>query len=327
LLALPRLRLDEEGQAYLKKIMLFIGLICLPNLFSFYSEFVYTFSIVGAVFSVSFFLIRFCIRDYDQFIKGYLFVVSIYIVLTFFAFFILKPYDSGFDFFIVSKMRMWADGYLIEWPNVFCVVLVIGAFLFWFRHKRLWFFLALLAALLTTSRMALVVIVLLLGYGICRKLNPVRFLLALLAVLLSIFLFLYIDDGGVVSRYITERLLKSADRILILNSLIDVYVENIFGIGNIPFSEINSTYKSYHSSFLKVLVRYGFFGLIMFLVILMPPLPLYKIVSKENVPILFLLAVGVVQDMLFHIHIVIMYSVFIGIRNKELLALKEENEK
>lgn len=318
ILFLPRIRLNSEGQETLFWLSIFAASVCLSNIFSSYADFVYPFSVFGTLFSVIFFLVRFGVRDFHSFVRGFLFVICIYIILTFVYFLLLRPFEHGLIFFTDSQMRMWGEGYLIEWPNVFCVFLVIGGFLFWIRKQYIWMVLSFFAAVLTTSRMALLALALLIIYIILKNSSLKSFLYGLLVLVVGFSSYIFVNSDEQFTEYVMSRLLKTEDRFLIYNDLVDTFSENFFGIGNVGFSFINDMYVSYHSSFLKVLVRNGFIGLIAFVFIVMPKRPIAYLSLKESIPLIFLLGVGVVQDMLFHIHLIIVYSVLLGLRNEKI---------
>jgi len=319
LLALPGLKIGKDATIRLVLVLLFLCMVIISNMISSYQESIQFFSIVGTFFTMSCFMFRYCLKSIDDFVSGFLLVAGIYTFLTFIAFLVLKPYQYGFDFFIESSYRMWAEGYLIEWPNVFCAFLVLGAYLNWIRCNGLLATLNILAAVLTTSRMAILAIAIFVLFLMLRpKIASKAISISLVVLVVAVVAFLVASNNEMFLDYISRRLFKTSDRAFIFNDMVTVFVDNIFGVGNISFSVINELFVSYHSSFLKVLIRYGLPGFLIFLLLIAPRNPFWNPGARENAPILFMLCIGLVQDMLLHIHLVIMYSVMLELRDAKM---------
>lgn len=319
-----RLKLREGGKKDFFNVILLCAFILLSNLMSVYANEIYFFSILGGFLILMSFLFRYCTRDAQEFLDGFLLVINGYTIATFLVFILLKPYENGFNFFINSELRMWGDGYLIEWPNVFCMFLSLGFYINWIRGNNCWAFLNITASLLTTSRLALLAIAIFIFYYLWNVNGKRAFFLIVLLSVFGAFFIYEINNNQLIASYTTTRLFKTQDRLLIATSLFDVFKNNtLLGIGNISFSSINSLYESYHSSFLKVLIRYGILGFILYLWLIFPKNTLKQIHIKENAPIFFLLIASIFQDMLFHLHFMIMYSVLLGIRDEKINEIKK----
>jgi hypothetical protein len=318
LLVIPRVKLDKEARTHLLAILGIWVCVLFSNLLGQQSFAVSTFSIVGTLLTFSLFIFRYGILDIEEFISGFLMVITVYVMLTFLAFVVLKPYLHGSAMFVSSTLRMWAEGYLIEWPNVFCVFLCLGFYIRWIRGQKGWAFLTMTAALMTTSRIALAALVIYLLFTLLRSRRAVKLLLTFILPLILITILTYLNANEEGAAYVENRLFKIGDRMHIFDLLYDIYVSNPFGIGNVEFKDIDTLYVSYHSSFLKVIVRYGFFGFLLFLFLIKPKAMMFNFKSKVNAPIVFLIFISIVQDMLFHMHLLIFYSAFLYYRETTL---------
>ena len=315
ILALPRMKFGKSAWITLSLILLFLSTVVVANLISPFQDSIQIFSIAGTFLTMGCFMFRYCVMNLEEFLSGFLVVIGIYTLLTFIAFFVLEPYQYGFGLFVDSNYRMWAEGFLIEWPNVFCVFLVLGAYINWIRSNGFLASLNILAAVLTTSRMGILAIAIFaLFFLLKRKLLPTATTILIMLLVSALATYLISSNNDVFLDYVSQRLFKISDRELIFNDMVTVFADNIFGVGNISFGEISELYTSYHSSFLKALIRYGIVGFIIYLLLILPRNPLWKLRAKENAPIVFFLVAGLVQDMLFHIHLVIMYSVLLEYR-------------
>lgn len=317
-ISLPRFHIKIGGLWYLLLLYLTCSFIIIINFSSYGHEDLYYPSILGTILTFQFFIFRYCLIDLDSYVNGFLFVIKIYTIATIILFFILKPYCNGFDFFINSNMRLWGKGYLPEWPNVFSCFLVIGSYLYFRQEHFKWAFFSFIASLLTTSRIPLLGAVILLLFYYLSNITLKKTVLILSLVSLCVVIVLFLIPHDVLDRYITHRLLKFSDRSLIYSNLLETFYKSPLGIGNIPFSNLNDLYVSYHSSYLKALIRYGVLGLILFLLVIYPRRLFINLRMKENAPIFFILCVALFQDILFHIHLIMIYSVLLALREKQL---------
>lgn len=313
-LGLYRFRLPKKDQ---KNVILVLALILLVALVNILNS-IYTLSVFGTYLALTLLLFRYIVKDSDDFLYGFSFVTTIYAFATFIMFILLKPYNNGLLMFINSDYRMWAEGYLIEWPNVFCAFLVLGGFIHVLYNNLKLAYLHFTAAVLTTSRTALLAILVLAIYSLSKSKSKMKYIyiLLILTLLSSVYLMFNQDDTFV--SFIFDRLIKTSDRGEIYNILFETFIDNIFGIGNVPFEQIDDMYESYHSSYLKVLSRYGIIGFLIYVGITCPK-GLFKEQNVSiNMPIIFLILCGIVQDFMFHLHITALYSVLLSHRDKIL---------
>lgn len=310
-----RFSIPRESVKDLIQVLMFIICVAVINLLNDGN----LYSSLGTFVAISLFLFKYSVRDPSVFLKGFCFVTSIYALSTFAAFVALKPFQAyGWTLFINSNSRMWAEGYLIEWPNVFCALLVLGGILSWTFSNRIWSILHFTASMLTTSRVAYVGLLIIIIYLIVESGQLKKTIICGTILAISICIFIFLRDDEIFVRYATERLFKFSDRSLIYTKLLSLSLDNPFGIGNIPFEELNDFYVSYHSTFLKVLVRYGYIGLFLFFLIVYPKAFFKRIIQKSNLPIIFLLICGIFQDFMLHSHFVLLYSILLSYRENEL---------
>lgn len=268
-------------------------------------------SVIGTYSMLLMFLVRYSISNYDNFFYGILLSTSIYSFITIFLFFDLNVYLYGLDVFTNSSYRMWGEGYLLEWPNVFACFIIIGGFLSFYYSKKTLLFLHIVASILTTSRASLIFILFVFIIIFIEAKNK-KLYFTIFLIIFSLLFLLLINQEELLSR-----ITKFSDRSIIFYSLIEVFKDNFFGIGNVSFSNFDTYYESYHSSFLKVLVRYGLLGLLIYIILLFPKNFKYNNL-KINFLILFLLVSGIFQDFLFHPHILIIYTILINFKGERI---------
>ena len=299
-------------------ILIFAALMICMNIFTPFREHVSLINVLGGLLTLLVFCASYTIRDTKSFFSGYLFVIKVYAIATLTLLIALQPYAMGVFMFLSSDARMWGDGLLPEWPNVFCTFLSFGTFLLWLSKDYKWMFLVSLAAIVTTSRIALVALSIIGVLELFKRITIKRALVVLITGVGGILLYDLVSADIYWAEYLTERLFKTSDRLVILNSLSATFYENPFGIGNIPYEIIGEGYISYHSTFLKVLVRYGVLGLIFLLLILWPKNFILRWDASYFGFFLFLWIVGLFQDMLFHLHIAFLYAVLLRHREQDL---------
>ncbi len=324
-LAVLRMKFDRKSYTTLALVSVLSITSMITNFLSPFPEHVNYLSAIATAITFYFFLFRFCLRDVEKFFDGYLLINKIYTVLVFVAFITLQPFVKYSNFFVNSEARMWAIDYLPEWPNVFCVFLVISFLINVARKNSLWALLNITAALLTTSRMALLGLLIFIVFYIVNSKYHYKIAIGLfLTVLMSLFSYFLIENPFI-QDYIEHRLFKTSDRSLIVDALLNVSSQYPLGIGNIPFDAIDSTYESYHSSFLKVAVRYGLPSLLVYIFLLWPYRFTHRFFNKVNMVFVFLFIVGMVQDMLFHMHFIYIFSALLLLREEVLFRQKELN--
>lgn len=317
LLVLGGLRFSIPKKSMKDLILVLLFIICVAVINVLNDGYLY--SSLGTCVAIVLFLFRYSVRSHEVFLKGFCFVTCFYAVATFAAYIFLNPIQKyGLNMFINSSSRMWAEGYLIEWPNVFCAFLVLGGIISWFFSNRLWSVLHFAASIITTSRVAYVGLLIVVVYLIAKGGKFIRYTLSGIVLAVIVYVLIILRNDELFLRYVTERLFKFSDRSLIYAQLFKISIENPFGIGNIPFEKLNEIYVSYHSSILKVLARYGYIGLSLFLFIIYPRAFFKNILHKSNLPIIFLFLCGIFQDFLFHSHFIILYSILLSYREGEL---------
>lgn len=328
IVTMPQFRIKIEEIRSISLLFCICSLVIIINIYNYNKEVSYCLSIIATLLTFQFYLMRYCIRDFGLFVKGFLFIIKIYTVLTFLLFLFLKPYEHGFNFFIDSELRMWASGYLVEWPNVFCCFLILGAYLTYQQKEYKWAAVHFIASLLTTSRISILGLLLFFSYYCVYKFTLKKTVMALIIISLLLCIGFFFIDNEMLSRYLYYRLFKISDRSLIYTNLWSIFQKNPLGIGNIPYGSLNEFYNSYHSSYLKILVRYGILGFILFLLLILPKKTLTRLSMQENLPILFIFCTAMFQDILLHIHLIMIYSVLLGIRADKLnKILDNEHDK
>jgi len=301
----------------LQNLLLILLLILLVSLVNFFNG-VYVVSIYATYLSLFLLLFRYIVENHEEYFLGFAFVTSIYAFATFAAFFVLRPYTNGLLMFINSEYRMWAEGYLIEWPNVFSAFLVIGAFIhFVFQNTKL-ASLHFAAAILTTSRTALLALIVLAFFYLHKGQSKVKYIYAILVISIFIATYIFFNSDDMFVSFIFDRLIKTGDRGEIYTKLIESSFNSLSGIGNVPFNDIDDMFDSYHSSYLKVLTRYGVLGLVLYTAITYPKGFFKHGFLEINLPILFIIICGIVQDFMFHMHIIAVYSVLLSYRETVL---------
>lgn len=321
LLGIYRIKLKERDFNNVFLVLLLLLLVAIVN----FNNNIYSLSVFGSYIAIVMLLFRYIVWNSEEFLRGFSFVTTFYALATFVLFLILRPYDNGLLMFIDSDYRMWADGYLIEWPNVFSAFLVIGGFIHVLLDNKKTAFMHFLSAILTTSRTALLAIFIYAVFALIKSKITMKYIYVILIMTVFFTVYFIYSQDEIFSSLLYDRLIKTGDRLEIYKKLIESFIENPFGIGNVPFNLIDDAYQSYHSSFLKVLSRYGIFGLLLYLSLIYPR-GLIKGPSMEiNMPIIFILLCGIVQDFMFHLHIAALYSVLLSHREKlmkkEFMAL------
>lgn len=321
ILGLYRFKLQARDSINVLLALLLILLVAIVNL----CNSIYTLSVFGTYLAIVLLFFRYIVRSSEEFLHGFSFVTTIYTLATFLIFLILRPYSNGLLMFINSDYRMWAEGYLIEWPNVFSAFLVIGGFIHILLDNKKTALMHFSSAILTTSRTALLAIFIYAIFSFIRSKITMKSIYAILIIISVFAVYRIYNQDEIFISFLYDRIIKTGDRFEIYKNLIECFIENPLGIGNVPFNLIDDAYQSYHSSFLKVLSRYGIFGLLLYICLIYPK-GLIKGRSMEiNMPIIFILLCGIVQDFMFHLHIAALYSVLLSHREKlmrrEFMAL------
>jgi len=220
--------------------------------------------------------------------------VAVYVFILFFTDAFLNGIVHDFT---TSEGRMWAKGLVVGWPNGFALITSIAAFICVVKEERLWALFLIITAMSTFSRMSmifLVVILLLLAYS--------RFGLRLFVIPLMI-------DYYLANAELLYRIAKYNDRLVIAQNLADTFLRNPFGIGNVSYREISMAdiYDSYHSTWFKVLVRYGFIGFILFIALIVP-VERMRLISSRSILCALLLVLAIPQDFLLLPSIAVIYS-------------------
>ncbi len=306
LFSIPSIKFNKKDINYILLLGIFFLIVYLVNFFN--DNF--NLSIIGTYSIILMFLVRYSIRNYDNFFYGILLCTSIYSFITIFLYFDLNIYLYGFDVFTNSSYRMWGKEYLLEWPNVFACFIIIGGFLSFYYSKKYLLILHIFASFLSTSRASLIFIFFIFICMFIETKNK-KLYFSIFSIF-SILLFLLLIN----QEELLSRIIKFSDRSIIFHSMFEILGNNIFGIGNVSFSDFDTYYESYHSSFFKVLIRYGFIGLIIYILLLFPKNIKYNNV-KINFLILFLLISSIFQDFLFHPHILIIYTILINFKGEK----------
>ncbi len=239
-------------------------------------------------------------------------LVALYVVLLFLSDAIL---NGTFHNITTSEGRMWAADRVIGWPNGYAIVTSIAAYLCFTRNEKFWSLFLVLSALITFSRMAMiffVVIFFLQAFALFRF----RILVPLF-ILFILYIVPVLYDIYITNEELLYRIFKYSDRLTILNNLLETYSQSpVFGIGNVSYTEIslNDIYDSYHSTFLKILVRYGPFGIFFFILLLIPNKKT-KLFSLRGILLIVLLLLALPQDFLLLPSVALLYSLIANSRD------------
>ena len=245
----------------------------------------------------------------NQFLRWFLIAAKLIALYVTFLFLSDAVFNGSFHNITTSEGRMWAVDRVLGWPNGFAIVTSIAAYLCFVRNEKLWSFFLISAALITFSRMPMIFFVVLFflqAFALFRY----RILIPLFIVFIF-YLVPFLYDIYITNEELLYRVFKYSDRLIILNNLIDAYSQSpAFGIGNVSYAEIslNDIYVSYHSTFLKVLVRYGPFGIFLFFLLLIPNKKSKYFFSLRNILLMVLLLLAIPQDYLLLPSIALLYS-------------------
>ena len=288
---------------------LLVILVLLSNIFGMFKGYL-SISISSILyFLMTVFLLAFAhnVIHIESFLKWFLIAsksVALYVVFLFFS----EALSNGyFHNVTTSEGRMWAAGYVLGWPNGFAIVTSIAAYLCLVRNQKIWSLFLIIVAMTTFSRMAmifLIAIVFLQAYSMFRLKLLIPVFIGLMLYLVPFLYEIYIENEQTL-----YRIAKFSDRQIIYNNLLEIFSQNPFGIGNVGYGEISlgDIYESYHSTWLKVLIRYGFFGFILFFILVIPSARM-KIFSFRSVLLAVLLILGMPQDFLLLPSIALIYS-------------------
>lgn len=319
-----KLKLNTYNAIYVTAVLLCIIFSLLSNLFSDYKDQIEISSLIMSSLFYLFFLFGFMIDEPLKVIKGYsvaMTVISIYLI---FLFFIFAPFKFGLLMFIVPHLRMWAEGYVGDWPNFIAFGLSLSFLINWLILKKKGLAVVnLVAAIITTSRIPILAVVLLVLLYLLKK--PKQFFLwssiILLLILISLTIILNINFTVEELDQYVLRLTKSGDREILFDYMFEkLYLENIFfGIGSVKMSSFNLDFSSssFHNSYLEIMVRFGTVTLLPYLILILP-FNLYSLkrkslyVNKNHLFFLsFFLICAFFQNIFKHPHYLMLYVVFL----------------
>ena len=243
---------------------------------------------------------------------GFSFVMlglSVYMICLIFSLGFFPDYLS-LKIFGSNQRRFLAD-YIMGWPNVFATMQIMAAF--FFRECKFKYFSLFIAmsSLLTTSRSSILGIILFLlpEFDSGRRFLSARSVICLSILAMATFALLhYFPDD-----FIANRLAKVDDRSTIYSFLIEKFAGNPFGFGSVDIESLgaNFSYVSYHNSFLKISIRYGVFGLVFFVLLLLP-VKFKRLLSRRYVPAFYLLLVSFFQDFILQANLFVIYFVLLA---------------
>lgn len=315
LISIPRIKITPESTKLTLYLLAFISIglitsiinpakypIPITSMFTYYGGFLLL-------------LYGYSIKNPKDLLYGYSYMINLISIAIIIVYFILQPFESGLYMFTVSEQRMWGYKVFLEWPNSLCAFLAVGIGInFYLKRHWAWIALPLLSSLLTTSR----------GFFIIATLGALYLLttantkkdkillitkLTLLLVLTIICIFQF--------DHVAERLLRLSDRLIILENIKSIIKDHwLFGIGAVKYTEIGNLFDSFHFTYLKILVRSGVIGLIIFIVCIFPKSLIRNIKHPINLSLLFLLISSIAQEFILHVHLLMLYSVLLIHANK-----------
>lgn len=272
-----------------------------------------------------FFVCGLAISDHARFFKGFVDGMAVQAILVIIASIFYLPWWAGTLIFSVPELRLWGANLFPDWPNFYAAMLCM-AFITAISVQRRWAvgLLCLTAALLTTSRTVFLAFAVLSGWYVFfghNRYPAIRVVLAIASVIGALGLVLVLMSGAFDSEF-TARFLLISDRLTILGSSIELFLENVLtGVGGIvlDYRVGHMGAATFHNSYLEVAVRMGILGLAIYLPLVLLPLVLLRW-SDTLIPlVLFILAGSIFQNLLRHPHIAIIFSVLIawaGLRSR-----------
>ncbi|MCI8210385.1 hypothetical protein AUC61_12635 [Pseudomonas sp. S25] len=282
--------------------------------------------IAGSILFYGFFVFGSLVPDLQRFFKGLFAGICVVATLVMLVFFIERPYQVGLIMFSVADYRLWGANYFPDWPNYLAFMLGLGFLLGIFVERR--FVLAavcLIAAFMTTSRtplfalgFALIFILFKMGW----RARIISFLAGLVFLIISAVVLLPTADMGA---EFFVRLFLFSDRAEVYSSAWRLFeVSPYLGSGAVLLDERvgNHGAASFHNTYLDILVRQGFLGLIIFLALVFPNI---RRARPEHVwmmgaIIMYFLVPSMFQNFLKHPHFVMIYSAILAtlVRRKDL---------
>ena len=272
-------------------------------------------SIFYTVFTFAIFTLKPSRTFAEYFLYGFSVFMLLRAITTIFYFFInadVSPFfnSNWFNYLNTSTGRMWNAEVQLGWPNVYTTFLMVALFFFFSRHRYLPASIILAAGLLTGSRLAYAAIVFMIIFNFFQNR---KLILLIILTIASIYFLGFIDFQ--ISENLLYRLSKTSDRALIFGNIISNIFLHPFGIGNTVYTEIriSEIYESYHNSYLKIVVRYGLYALIPFLLLIFPTK--LNDINKHNIlTVFFLLAMTFPQDIILHPHIALAYVMALNLK-------------
>ena len=274
--------------------------------------------IVTTSFFFLFFLFAGFIHDKRALLDGLCRAMLIWAILIVCMGTYLRIYENGLLLFSVPEFRLWGSEFFPDWPNYIAFLLSLAFLLNVLAFKRP--FAATVqfaAALLTTSRTPFIALGFVIVATVLLRLRARRgkWILASIGALALVVLAMQAVELMDVDADLADRLLVFEDREDIYTFGFDLFMQSPFvGHGAILLDEsIGFTGQpSFHNSYLDIAVRHGFFGLVLFLALLIPTRTNLR---RGGVPfasvIMFFLVGSLFQNFLKHPHIILLYVVFI----------------
>lgn len=237
-------------------------------------------------------------RDYpfQYFIRGFKFGIMLA-----FSLFCYAVFDYGYlDLYeLFIRNRSWFKEILPFAGNGLAIILSLGIFLLHSNSKLRYF--ALITAVMTTSRLALLSVVSL--YERYAKLAI--FSLFIFILLISIF---FIENlSWLIDNPFAQRIIKSEDRIITYQDNFDAFLQSpVLGNGATDIGY----YKHAHNSFLYILARHGLFAFLIYLsLITIFLMKLFR--SSGSVVVFILLLCSLTQIALQNIAVVMILAVIV----------------
>lgn len=281
-----------------------------------FSGITYT-ALVGGFVFLLFFVFSHYVFDVKAFFVGFLHGTLVLCLTVIVLFFALDASAFGIRILYVPEYRMWAEGFIPDWPNYivffFCCATLLSVYLK--KSFSLPFFIVLTAALMTTSRLAPLAIFFVALLFLCIK--PSRSMFVLLAFFL-VAIFFYSSFQFNIDSQLIDRMAKSGDRESLFNNLVSLWLDRPFlGYGAIYLGSIPGlAYDSFHNSYLEALVKGGFVGFLFFALFLLRGFfVIFESCATTQeramliVIFLFFLIASLFQNYLKHPHVIILYSI------------------
>lgn len=276
------------------------------------------FRIIFTTAFFAFFIFGNIIPNKTKLLLGYVFSLNIVSITVILAAIIFWPFKSGLLFFTLPELRLWGAPWFPDWPNFLAFMLSL-AFIFniLVYKNNLMGLLNISAALLTTSRTPLIAIAIVIFIYVLGK-NKSIASVALKILILTAATVLISYLATLVSEEFINRLFIFSDRGTVYGFALSMFVESpIIGHGAVLLdSSVGlEKFSSFHNSYLDILVRHGFLGFLVFLLLIWPSKTMKGAQKNAYWALIVFFIIGALfQNFIKHPHLVMVLSIIVATR-------------